>query len=151
VNVGKKCSSLKTLITVPIAENSLKKMIEFVGEQKMKNKAIVKEGPDRVISGHIVSTWQVILVGSIPSIMLTEFLGCDDESWMHYGYLSTEIAPLVAGDYAEIFNDKYVDKEINKEWGKIYRYERMVYHIEQLQLLTSDKKLHWNEHGTGVE
>jgi len=57
----------------------------------------------------------------------------------------------LAHDYVDFPNDKYLDKEINAEWPRIKRDERIKYHLEQLQLLTSDKKLHWNEHGTGVE
>jgi hypothetical protein len=62
-----------------------------------------------------------------------------------------DFSKAMAHDYCDFLNDKYCDKEINKEWPQINRYERIKYHLEQLQLLRSDKKLHWNEHGTGVE
>jgi hypothetical protein len=57
----------------------------------------------------------------------------------------------LAHDYVDFLNDKYHDKEINKEWPRINRGERIKYHLEQLQLLTGDKMLVWNEHGTGVK
>lgn len=57
----------------------------------------------------------------------------------------------VAGDYVEFLNDKYCDKEINQEWPPINKEERIRYHLEQIELLKSDKPLRWNEHGNGVE
>jgi hypothetical protein len=64
---------------------------------------------------------------------------------------SNEDSLGLAHDYVDFLNDKYHDKEINKEWPKINRGERIKYHLEQLQLLTGDKMLVWNEHGTGVK
>lgn len=65
--------------------------------------------------------------------------------------LNNEYAEAMAHDYCDFLNDKYCDKEINKEWPQINREERIKYHLEQLQLLRSDKRLYWNEHGNGVK
>jgi hypothetical protein len=64
---------------------------------------------------------------------------------------SKENSLAMAYDYCDFLNDKYVDKNVNKEWGPINRKERIKYHEEQLKLLKSDKRLHWNEHGNRVE
>lgn len=69
-------------------------------------------------------------------------------------FLKTELS----GDVMEFLNEKYLDKSINMEWGKIDREARVKYHeteIErhkkQLELLKSGKDLVWNENGNGVE
>ena len=62
-----------------------------------------------------------------------------------------EHGKAMAHDYCDFLNDKYLDKEINKEWPKITRKERIDYHLNELRKLTSDKRLYWNEHGNGVE
>jgi hypothetical protein len=60
----------------------------------------------------------------------------------------------LAHDYCDFLNDKYLDKEINKEWPLIddkIKQKRIKYHIEQLNKLGFNDNLGWNEHGTGVE
>ncbi len=65
--------------------------------------------------------------------------------------IEQEKAELVGGDVTDFLNDKYLDKEINAEWPEINRKSRAQYHIRQAQKLLSDKRLVWNEHGTGVK
>ena len=75
-----------------------------------------------------------------------------DEKYKIIGYFPDDgISPLIAEDYVEFLNDKYIDKEINEEWGVINRKERIKYHLEQLSKLTSDKELSWTEYGNGVK
>lgn len=60
----------------------------------------------------------------------------------------------LAHDYCDFLNDKYLDKEINKEWPLItekIRLKRIDYHHQELMKLVHKDKLGWNEHGTGVE
>lgn len=57
----------------------------------------------------------------------------------------------MAHDYIDIANDKYVDKEINKEWPRINREERIKYHESELRKLRGEDGLVWNPHGTGVQ
>jgi hypothetical protein len=64
---------------------------------------------------------------------------------------SKEIAGALAGDYCEFLNNKYCDKEINKEWPRIDRESRIKYHEEQIRLLKSKENVSWNEDGDGVE
>lgn len=56
----------------------------------------------------------------------------------------------MAYDYCDFLNDKYVDKNVNEEWGKIDRLKRIEHHENQLKLLRSDNRLHFNEHGNEV-
>jgi len=64
---------------------------------------------------------------------------------------SKELARALAGDYCEFLNNKYCDKEINKEWPPIDRESRIKYHKEQIQLLEGKEHIIWNEDGDGVE
>jgi hypothetical protein len=65
--------------------------------------------------------------------------------------INNEHAEAMAHDYCDFLNDKYYDKEINKEWPIINREERIKYHINQLNKLVNSERLRWNEHGTGVK
>lgn len=71
-------------------------------------KFILKDEP--VIKGTL-EHWYIIQVYPQPSKIIAVFVGGDDEK-----YLDKDIAPLVAGDYVEFLNEKYLDKEINAEW-----------------------------------
>ena len=88
--------------------------------------------------------YQVVKIDKEPHIVIAVFHGDDKE-----GFLSKELAPLLAGDYCDFLNDKYVDKDFNEEWGKIQRERRIKYHKEQLKLLEDNGQ--WNEHGNGIE
>ena len=66
-------------------------------------------------------------------------------------FMAAFVDKNMAGDYVDFLNDKYCDKEINQEWPPINKKERIRYHLEQIELLKSDKPLRWNEHGNGVE
>lgn len=61
----------------------------------------------------------------------------------------------LAWDIVDFINDKYWDKEINKEWPKISLEEQLKYHESQVEILKeaikTGKSLRWNEHGNGVE
>ena len=65
-------------------------------------------------------------------------------------YNDLDLAPLLAGDYCDFLNDKYVDKEMNKEWGKIDVQKRIEYHEKQLEILKSGDCF-WNRHGNKVQ
>lgn len=42
-----------------------------------------------------------------------------------------ELAPLVAGDYVEFLNEKYLDKNINEEWpNNIDLWAHLEYHLK---------------------
>jgi hypothetical protein len=73
--------------------------------------------------------------------------GCEHDDL----FLSPEIARALAHDYCDFLNEKYIDKNINEEWGKIDREARIEYHLEQLSLLNYKDNLKWNEHGNGVK
>jgi hypothetical protein len=62
-----------------------------------------------------------------------------------------EVMQFMPHDYCDFLNDKYCDKEINEEWPSIDRKERIKYHLNEIEKLVDNKKLHWNEHGNGVE
>lgn len=64
---------------------------------------------------------------------------------------NTAVGLAMAHDYCDFLNDKYCDKEINEEWPSIDRKERIKYHLNEIEKLVDNKKLHWNEHGNGVE
>jgi len=84
--------------------------------------------------------YEVVLIKSNSSKIIAKFE--EDEEGIN---------ELMAHDYCDFLNDKYLDKEINKEWPKIDRIKRIEYHLNELMKLTSDKKLYWNEHGNKVE
>lgn len=54
-------------------------------------------------------------------------------------------------DYVDFLNDKYVDKEVNAEWGEIDRLKRIQHHEKQIKLLKGNKRLCFNEHGNEVK
>ena len=64
--------------------------------------------------------------------------------------LSKDLAPLLAGDYCDFLNEKYIDKEFNKEWREVDVDARVKYHEEQIEMLKRGNYT-WNRHGTGVE
>jgi hypothetical protein len=64
---------------------------------------------------------------------------------------SSEEAECVGGDILAFINDKYVDKNVMEEWGKIDRQKRIKYYKRQIEKLENLEKISWNEHGTGVE
>jgi len=61
------------------------------------------------------------------------------------------INKLMAHDYCDFLNDKYCDKEVNKEWPKINRLARINYHLEQLSILINSERVVWGEHGNEVK
>ena len=63
----------------------------------------------------------------------------------------TELGRAMAGDYVDFLNDKYCDKEVNKEWPKIDRMARIKYHLEQISILIDSDKIFWGEHGNEVK
>ena len=77
---------------------------------------------------------------------ILEVCGADEE-----GYLNPGIAPLLAGDITDFLNEKYIDKNINEEWGKIDVQARIKYHEEQLRMLKSGNPFTWTEHGNSVK
>jgi hypothetical protein len=62
-----------------------------------------------------------------------------------------DIARAFAEDLCDFENDKYYDKEINKEWPKIDRRARIKYLQEQITILRYKRNIKWNAHGNGVE
>ena len=62
----------------------------------------------------------------------------------------TEEEQNIIGDICDFLNDKYIDKEMNSDWGRANKEARIKYHKEQIKKLESDSCV-WNEHGTGVE
>lgn len=65
--------------------------------------------------------------------------------------LNNEYAEAMAHDYCDFLNDKYCDKEINKEWPKINKEERINYHLDEIIKLKRSDYVVWNEHGNGVK
>jgi len=63
----------------------------------------------------------------------------------------SEKARQVLGDIIEFLNFKYIDKEINDEWGKVNVEARIIEHLKQIDALMNIKNPLWNEHGNGVE
>ena len=57
----------------------------------------------------------------------------------------------VAGDYVDFLNDKYVDKEMHKEWGKVNVAKRIIYHAAELIKLSHYKHFYYNDHGNEVK
>lgn len=76
--------------------------------------------------------------------------------YIPYGLVIATINPNIehaeglAGDYCDFMNDKYFDKNINEEWGKIDHLKRIEYHLEQIHILMKGNA-NWNKHGNGVE
>ena len=64
---------------------------------------------------------------------------------------SSEEAKCVGGDIIAFINDKYVDKNVMEEWGKINRQKRIKYYERQVEKLERLENISWNEHGNGVE
>jgi len=90
---------------------------------------------------HYIKSWIIMSIEENPKVVAR--FPIED-----YG---DNIARALAHDYCEFMNDKYHDKNINEEWGSINRSNRIKYHLEQLMLLNSKKRIHWNKHGNGVE
>jgi hypothetical protein len=61
-------------------------------------------------------------------------------------YFPDEVAPLVAGDIIDFLNEKYIDKNINEEWGKIDVEARIKYHEKMIEILKTGKA-RFNNHG----
>lgn len=57
----------------------------------------------------------------------------------------------LAGDICDFLNDKYCDKNVNEEWGRVKRLKRIKYHFLELIKLIFHKYSRYNEHGNGVE
>jgi hypothetical protein len=91
-------------------------------------------------------TWDVVRIDPKPRVIVAQFVGGFESE----GYIPMEIAPLLAGDYCDFLNDKYVDKEFNAEWGSVNVKERIQYHKNQIEKLKIGK-FSWNSHGTGIE
>lgn len=90
-------------------------------------KFILKDKPIQAdLEGVEVEIWQVVQVIPQPSTIVAEFIGSNDEK-----YLDKEIAPLMAGDYVEFLNEKYVDKKINQEWPAQDKKARLKYHLKR--------------------
>ena len=62
-----------------------------------------------------------------------------------------EFAKNIAYDYCSFLNNKYCDKDINKEWPKPNNKQRLQYHSEQLMLLLSGRKVKWSEDGDCIK
>ncbi len=62
----------------------------------------------------------------------------------------SETSLAVMGDILDFLNEKYIDKNINEEWGRVDVDARIKYHEEQIKILKSGNG-HWNRHGNGVE
>jgi hypothetical protein len=77
--------------------------------------------------------------------LVAVFIGGD-----RFGETPKDLAPLLAGDYCEFLNSKYIDKNFNEEWGKVDVEARIKYHEEQIKILKSGE-YYWNENGDGVE
>lgn len=65
-------------------------------------------------------------------------------------FMNTSIAEALAHDYCSFLNEKYIDKNINEEWGKIDINARIKYHFEQIRKLQDKRELRWNSDGNGV-
>lgn len=74
-------------------------------------------------------TWQVIMLGD-PVVLIAEFVGVDEK-----GFLDNDVAPLVAGDYVEMLNEKYLDKNINEEWPPKDEEKYLDYHLNKAKKL----------------
>ena len=73
--------------------------------------------PVKCKSGSITA-WKVMLLEPVPNVIAL-FVGPD-----------TETAKLLAGDYVEFLNKKYLDKNINEEWpDKIDKTTHLNYHL----------------------
>lgn len=76
---------------------------------------------------------------------------CLDDPDFSIKFPDTPKMKAVAHDITAILNDKYFDKEINAEWPKINREERIKFYTDQIVKLKKEDFVVWNEHGTGVE
>ena len=88
------------------------------------------------------SKWPIYIINSYNPILVAEIIG---GPWKGYLYE----ADLLAGDIVDFLNEKYIDKNINEEWGEIDVEKRIEYHEEQIRILKSGKH-RWNKHGNGV-
>lgn len=77
--------------------------------------------------------WKVRLVNPQPPKTIAGFIGSDDDE-----YLDKDIAPLLAGDYVEFLNEKYLDKEINAEWPPQDKELYLKYHLERALKYATD-------------
>ena len=64
-------------------------------------------------------------------------------------YVDKDVILHIAGDVLAFLNEKYIDKEINAEWGKVDVDKRIKYYEKQIELLKSGKYC-WNNNGDGV-
>lgn len=99
-------------------------------------KFILKQGNDRKIKDALVCTWQVIQVKPQPPRLVAEFYGCNGSGYEYF--LEEDTIPLVAGDYVEFLNEKYVDKNINEEWPVPDKRQHLEYHIKRALELLED-------------
>ena len=87
---------------------------------------------------------------SLEFIIHNDYIICLDMS-LNIGPFETDEASMnVMGDICDFLNDKYIDKNINEEWGKIDINKRIKYHEEQIEILKKENP-HWKEHGNGVK
>lgn len=72
--------------------------------------------------------WRVVRVYPQPSVVVALFIGGNPDD----KYMDEELAPLLAGDYVEFLNEKYLDKNINEEWPPKENYKtRFDYHLKK--------------------
>lgn len=94
---------------------------------KPKLKFMLRDTPNRQkVDDNELVGWEVIQI--LPEVRLIGTFWGNDEA---KDYLDIEVARAMAGDYVEFLNDKYFDKEINKEWPKPNNEERAKYHLEE--------------------
>lgn len=117
-------------------------MLKIYGD-KMRFKVV---GPELVFTETLpYEQWHIIQVKGRRQRQILTIKGDNNNP----NWLSEDVAPLVAGDICSFLNEKYIDKNINEEWGKINKEARIKYHEEQIRLLKSGK-YSWNRHGNGV-
>lgn len=94
---------------------------------------ILKDEPEvRFINAwKVIELWKVIRVKPQPSVIVAQFVGGEDEN-----YIPRDLAPLLAGDYVEFLNEKYLDKEMNAEWPPMDKEQHLAYHLERVKELT---------------
>lgn len=104
-----------------------------------------------MINRKLYQSYRVFRVDENHQVPVALFVGrADKKRLSNEGSTDDEIAKLMAGDYVSFLNDKYIDKEINADWGKPNKEERIKYYKEQIRILEEENYV-WNKHGNGVE
>lgn len=107
---------------LPTIRQEFKSLISHRGDSMLR--FILREPDEEPINDF--KTWKIIMLGE-PNKLIAEFIGNDKNDI----YLNTDIAPLVAGDYVEFLNEKYLDKGLNEEWPPKDKKLYFKYHLQK--------------------